>query len=252
MFPILIYDFNNGFPQTLKFALWIVYSFIKPFIFFSGQTLSVSSLGTMLSYFFVYFQRLIFLPNQIISNFIIITSLCFFFIHSNNFMKTKKDNISLTIIFLFTMIPFFIFLINKTPSEAYLPLLFPTIILLIALMFDFLLKNKYLAYIGYPVLVIILILNGYSLINKNYLMGIRNGYGPEFSTRTAVAKEIVRQARGRDFVLKGEGRGSQFESFTMNYEYLTWWLGGKPVKKAGLEFVIMENDKEVFLKSSQR
>ncbi|MDP3987954.1 MAG: glycosyltransferase [Candidatus Levybacteria bacterium] len=251
MFPVLFYDVSHGFPQTIKFAGWIPYSFLKPF-YSSANTFSFSGFDKMIEFFLNYLQRLIFLPNQIISNIIFIVSLGFFFVHYFNSIKTKKDNVSITTIFLFTMIPILVFLINKTPSEAYLPLLFPTIIILIAFMFDFFLKYKYLAYIGYPVLVIILILNSYSLINKNYLMGIRNGYGPEFSTRTAVAKEIVRQARGRDFVLKGEGRGSQFESFTMNYEYLTWWLGGKPVKKADLKFVIMEKDKEVFLKSSQR
>jgi hypothetical protein len=43
--------------------------------------------------------------------------------------------------------------------------------------------------------------------------------------------QILKIAQKRDYNLKGKGSGSQFESFTMNYEYLSWWLGRAPSKK---------------------
>jgi hypothetical protein len=49
--------------------------------------------------------------------------------------------------------------------------------------------------------------------------------------RILISKEILNLAGNKDYNLKGKGQGSEFESFTMNYEYLTWWLGHGPSEK---------------------
>jgi len=124
---------------------------------------------------------------------------------------------------LWIVIPLSGIILTRIASEAYIPMIFPAVILSISVLFNYIYKRNVLI-----VLVIILfisIINSYILIAKNYF----NSFS--FSMRMQIAKEIVRESNGRGYNLVGKGEGSQHKSFTMNYEYLTWWLGHPPSKK---------------------
>ena len=83
-------------------------------------------------------------------------------------------------------------------------------------------------------------MNVIAIINKQFF--VEKGKG--FTERLAVAKEIVTESHGRRYNLVGKGGGSEFASYTMNYEYLTWWLGNGPSHKPEqLQFVVSENMK---------
>ena len=45
------------------------------------------------------------------------------------------------------------------------------------------------------------------------------------------AKQILNIADNKEYNLIGKGQGSKYESFTMNYEYLAWWLSNAPSRK---------------------
>jgi hypothetical protein len=78
-------------------------------------------------------------------------------------------------------------------------------------------------------------------------MGI-NGYGPTFSQRLTTAKQIIKESKDKKYMLQGTGQWSQYASFTMNYEYLTWWLGHAPARKEEpLRFVIQETPTTIIL-----
>jgi hypothetical protein len=141
------------------------------------------------------------------------------------------------------------FFATKTASEAYLPMLFPIIILILADLFGRLTTDSRLQYAGYLLLGMLVSINVSSLLSQNYLMGIpRGGYGPTFVERMQVARTIVKEAGGNRYTIKGVGEGSQFASYTMNYEYLTWWLGNAPVKdEQKLQFIIDETPEKILL-----
>jgi hypothetical protein len=102
--------------------------------------------------------------------------------------------------------------------------------LAIAIAFNALLSNKRLKQVGYVAFFLLIAYNSYAFVQSNFLMG-PNGYGPPFLERFDMAKEIVKKTDGIRYNIVGQGPGSQFESFTMNTEYLTWWLGNGPSDK---------------------
>lgn len=74
------------------------------------------------------------------------------------------------------------------------------------------------------------------------------GYGIALDERIRVAKKIVDHAGNKRYNLIGDRLGSEFESFTMNYRYLTWWLGNEPTKKRkGLYFIIRKSESGIKL-----
>ncbi|RJQ38907.1 glycosyltransferase [Candidatus Microgenomates bacterium] len=242
MLPVLIFDFSHGFPQTIKFLIWIPYRTIKVLSTGSGNIFQFDN--SMLTFFSQYFQRLIFLPDNIISYLIFASS----FVFASLKIIKEKTSLSIRLVFIFFFIPFLFFYFNKTPSEAYLPILFGQTIILVAVFFDWLIGLKILRITFVLFFLFILFANAILLVSKDFLMGTDGGYGPTYAKRFMIAKEIVKKANGKSYNIVGRGAGSNFESFTMNYQYLTWLLGNEPSKNAqNLKFVIYEDLKNIKL-----
>lgn len=239
MMPMLIYDLQNGFPQTVKFVAWIGYRTLR---FFGLPSIHANApsenLDLFLSTSVSYLKQLIFLPNETIALFIFILSLGFFL--KKLLWVRKKGDVSYAVLGLTLIISFLAYIVNKTPSEAYIPVFFPLIIFVIALFFENLMKPNFLKIPSVLLLIFILFFNAYSLISQDYFA--KKGYS--FVDRLHRSKEIIKMAGGNKYNLIGKGEGSQFESFTMNYEYLTWWLGhGPSQKKEKMKFIIQEDFK---------
>jgi hypothetical protein len=133
--------------------------------------------------------------------------------------KEKKSILSLLLLGLWIAIPLCAILISKTASEAYIPMLFPAIILSIAFVFNYIYKLQ--ALIAVILILLFVITNSYLLITKNYLMGTKGGYGLPFSKKLSISKEIIKKSNGKEYNIIGKGK---------EYEYLLWWLG-KPLSK---------------------
>lgn len=233
MFPMLIYDFDHGFPQTFRFLSWIGY---KILIFFGYPPLypeiASSNYAQIVNFAINFINKLIFLPSHYLAVAIMVLSIISLTTTLLNQILTKKYKIAYLLLGFIFIICFIGIIATKTTSDAYLPILFPTAIFIVAIFFDKLMHIKYI-FTPFILLLLIVIMNAYSVtIREN---------GHEFSDRLNAAKKIVSLAQGRNYNLAGEGTGSEFSSFTMNYEYLTWWLGHAPSKeKEKLQLIISE------------
>lgn len=234
MLPMILYDITHGFPQTVKFIIWMGYRVVS-------SNFDLTSFDSMISFFALFYKRLMFAQNEVVAFVIFIFSFGWFLGYL--YKGVLRNNLTLAYVLLFILIaiPLIGFFVNRTPSEAYLPIFFPSVIILTALFLNRVIRMKLLQIIGITLLFLIAIFNSYYLLSHEYFFGQK---GISFKDRISIAKQIVKEANGKKFNLTGKGVGSNFASFTMNYEYLTWWLGGKPSeKKENLRFVIREERK---------
>ena len=242
MLPILIYDLSHGFLQTFVFFSWIIYHGVKffPTIITFGTT---ANLGTI--YFLAKnYSSLIFPYSIQISLSIFILGISYI---SYILLKKNKDdkNISYKVLSIMLLIPFFGFLINKTLSDAYLPIFFPTLIIIASTITE--VKKKLLSILMVFFLFAIFIFNYYYLVSNNFSI---NGQSLIFKDRIRAVDKIIKISSGQKYSLLGEGEGSQFESFTMNYEYLLWWKGYPPSSKnEKFKIYISETSKGIIIKS---
>ena len=241
MLPILVYDFSHGFPQTLKFGAWFFYKGFQMIGFFEKS--SSESVFSAVEFFVNKISLLIFAPSVLISTIILATATTF----SAIYIRTRKNIfLPVSIIFGLTVLGLVGFFAAGVRSEAYLPMLFPGIILLMAFAIRSIFKKN-----KYAVLIIIVIsfTNAVFIVKNNYFMDRPAGYGPSLERRIEAVESIVEQADGQKYNIEGRGKGSEFESFKMNYEYLSWRLGNPPSReKQELVFIIEEKDARINVK----
>lgn len=243
MIPFLLYDLNKGFPQTFKFGLWLGYKASSFLGFIKTNAVSGTSVSQMINFVFEKYQLLVFFENQLLVLILLVSSLAFLFY---SVFKTKNHN-GYLILGLFIFVPFLGFMVNKTPSDAYLPIFFPFVILLTAAFYSRLLTVKYLKVPIVVIILVTLVLNFNTLVKNNYFMSI-----PLSKQINAVSK-IISEAEGRRYSLKGRGEGSQFSSFTMNYEYLLWWKGFPPEKNdTSLVFIIEQKRDKILVEGNKK
>lgn len=239
MFPVLFYDSKNGFSQTIGFSGWLIYSSFK-FLFVPLQMRGniFLEIKDMLFFFQTFINKLFFIPSNIIASLIFILSLFWLMIKINTLSKKRILDFSFMLLSAFIFIPLIFVIVNKVPSEAYLPMFIPGLIIMLSLVLDNLIEYRKIFML---LLLIIVFGNLYFIINSNYLVNKSGGYGYSYLQRLSIARKIIGFANKRKYNLIGSGEGSSFESFTANYEYLTWYLGNGPSKrKEKLIFVIKE------------
>ncbi len=230
MLPIIIYDIQNEFLQTLKFAHWSIYlRAIKPLLESGGQQFNFFE---NTAYYFEQFRRLIFLHDPVFAFIILL-----FFIGYLAFrlLKQSKFQISEYLLWLFFIVPFALFLINKTRSDAYLPLLFIPLILLVSFAL-YSLFNKKPVFLATLVIVIGLS-NVVSLISNNYLMQVPNGYGLKYEERVKAVRLIKDQAQQKTISIVS---GNNLSNVTLPYEYLLILDGYTIDSNASEKFEIYE------------
>lgn len=240
MMPVIIYDLNHNFMQTAGFLLWIPYKIFQFATRFLTGTTGFSAPKEFINFFFIFSGRLIFLQNSAVGFLIMGSSALYFFFR---FCKKLKRNIHQRTPEFILAVAFFIpvagLIISQTPSEAYLPMLFPTATMIISWCIYNVLKNKFIIM---GVILLISAINTFALIQNNYLMNIKVGYGLSIQERLKASKHIIELSSKKPYNLIGKGSGSEFRSFTMNYEYLTWWLGYGPLKKQVSQKIYITED----------
>lgn len=246
MLPMIMYDLFHGFPQTLGFLAWVGYKVLVVFGLPPLQPATPASWTTLFQFSGESYQKLIFPTNSLVATAIFFGSLGFFTESLRRIIFEKKIQVNLAVLALVVIIPLLGFFAVRTPSDAYLPMLFPGMLLLTALFIDGFFKYKRLKIVGMLSLFLICLFNIYFFVSHHY--SLRNETD-EFTKRMAIARQIVTEADGIEYNLKGTGLGSQFESFTMNYAYLTWWLGHGPSDhEQPVQFVISEDEKGIHIK----
>lgn len=204
MTPILIYDMQNGFIQTVGFTSWIFYKITKLF-FNTNHFLDAN----IFSFVFEKYSFLTFPLNKLVSGIIFVISMGIFAYH-----LLKRKLISFFLIGVLLMITLLGFLINQIPSDAYMPIFFPLIIIISGICWDFIISKTKI--FGWILLLMFTCVN--SLFLTNYISERK-----EFVLRKNAVREVVDLSSSKEFNLLGKGEGSQFESFIMNYEYLLWY-----------------------------
>lgn len=234
MVPVIIYDFYNGFPQTLKFAAWFVYKGFQFIGIFPSRNIE-HSYYSVFSFFINSYSKLIFLPNIFVSLVFLVLSVAAVALK----VALSRSVSPLLIIFSITFIGLVGFFLSRTPSDAYLPMLFPGLIIIFAYSLNLLYpKFKYSLFV---VLFFIIFLNTYFFL-KNVILS-----ESDLRVRLDRSNKVLKLAEGDKYNLRVQGPGSEFESSTMNYEYLTWWLGNNPpIKtKSNIRIVVSEIDGSV-------
>lgn len=247
MFPMLIYDTAHGFPQTLKFGLWIGYHIARVFGFPSihGDQ-QFPSPAPFFQFTLTQLQQLVFLPNHFLALVLLLGNIFIVTYSIYAQFKKKKYNVAHLVVYLILMVSLAGYVLTGTASAAYFPLFFPLIMFILAIGFDFLLNQKKIYALGLIIISLITFFNGYSLLKQGYLT--EKSDSSTFLEKALTAKTIIQKAHGRSYNIIGSGPGSQFASFTMSYEYLTWWLGNEPSQEPQkLRFIINENFKKTTL-----
>ncbi|MCL5438712.1 MAG: glycosyltransferase [Patescibacteria group bacterium] len=216
MIPVLIYDFYNGFPQTIVFAGWGFYKVAKILNVVKGNIQGDNSLIQTFNFFMSKYEILTIPFGKYLSGAILLITMAV----SISELKRTKPISPFGIIFLLTAFGLISYIISNVPSEAYLLMLFPGLIFI----FAYTLEKIKPQILGVILVLSIASYNIYILINTNFLMG--NGF--TLDKRIGASKEILKLADGRKYRLIFKGPGQEFTSSTANYEYLTWWLGKNP------------------------
>ena len=246
MIPINLYDSHHGYPQTLKFGIWIVYK-IANFIHIPLQHPDIpgETYQSMFAFASIRIPRLIFLQSSAVSWIFLLISFINLLMINYNLFKRGKLLQQFSLLLLLFVIPLFFYIAEKTNSDAYWPIFFPVVAFMYALFFDKLLSLGKLFYITLGLLLLIGIVNIWSLLQSEYQFR-NNGF--TFKDQVATAKQIIKESDGKEYNLIGAGPGSQYQSFTMNYQYLTWWLGHGPSKKnQKLRFYISEKGSKIIV-----
>jgi hypothetical protein len=239
LLPMILYDIGNGFPQTFKFLAWIFYRMISLVGYNPQQAFSISKIGIMIEFLSVNFVKLIFISSGYIS-FFIFTFLIIWIVFL--FLQRKISNAYITILLMF-FIPVSFVILNQVPSDAYLPMLFPITILLVSIFFDYFMSISALL-VPLIIFIILIVVGNITYMITNDFSFDKNLNQLTLSKRILISKQILNLAGNKSYNLKGKGPGSEFSSFTMNYEYLTWWLGHGPSKKNEKVIIYLSEFKE--------
>ncbi len=230
MIPILIYDFYNGFPQTIKYAGWFIYKILQ-LVGIGHIEPSPFTFKDVVVFFFQKYSLLVF-PLSIMASFVIfVLSLG---VTGKEVLSKKVSSVG--IIFLMTTVPLFGFFVEKTTSEAYLPMIFPGLIFCFAYLLWSLFKNNT------PLLImtvfLVSMINFCFICGKDYLINKPNGYGVPITERIDAVRKVQKDAGNKKFeFIVGKG---QFKTSISPYQYLSWWLGRPDSKNADKKYVIYE------------
>ena len=230
MLPILVYDFQNGFTQTVVFGGWFFYKVLQFLGFFGKSQIDNSSFVSAFNFFFIKYEQLTLSAGKTISMILFFTSL----ILSVYYLKVKTLSSTFGVITSLTLMGLLAYFISGVLSEAYLVMLFPGLIFMFSLLI-YNIKNKYIIIF---VLFLIVFLNIRALIISNYLTKDLI----TLNQKIEAADEILKLSGGKDVELVYKGVGEEFESSVLPYEYLVWWLEGS--KSEGESVIIINESSE--------
>lgn len=243
MIPILTYDVLHGFRQTAGFAAWIIYKTLKTTFSIGENVMRAQIAGeNLLTFISDNIQRLLFMPSNIVSLVLFVMSVGFFIGQIFQMHQKKIYNVSYIVLFFCFLIPAIGFFIAHTASDAYLPLFFPIIILIVSIFFEFLVKkSKYF----FLVIILMAFLNCYMLLRNNY--SFTSGKTLTMEKRINAVKSILKLVNGEEYNLIGRGSAGTYQSGVMNYRYLLWLFGKEPLEKKTTKKIYINEDNSTIL-----
>lgn len=246
MIPMILYDTHHGYPQTIKFAEWVIYKIATVFGFPKiHPNAPGESWQSMWPFASQQVQELVFLKNAVASWIILAIGFVNLLFIDKEYFKKREYLQPYSLLTLFFFIPAVLYIAEKTNAGAYWNVFFPTICFMIALIFERIIQIRNFSLAGIVLLLFFVVLNITTFFQSDFLVN-PTGYGFSMTQRMFAAKQIISESQGKEYNLVGKGFWSQFASFTMNYEYLTWWMGHGPSHSSQpLRFVIQEMPTEI-------
>lgn len=241
MIPMLFYDIGHGFPQTIKFVAWVGYRIL---VLLGYPPLHPEILSPSKEFFYIFsLDKLTYylFPS---SSFLAILFFLVIIIGSivyniKTFLK-KKINTSFLIICLITLFSLLGYIINQTPSEAYLPIVFSPFMVMAGFLANVILDKKGFMHPTLIVISLIVITNAIFIWKVH---STENQAGITLRQRMEVVEKIIKKVGNRPYSLHAIGEGSQFEAFLDNYRYLLWWKKYPPLSDPQKIQVILKEEK---------
>jgi len=243
MISMIFYDFNHGFPQTLKFAAWLGYRVLKLFGYQYHQIIvPESSLSQFMNFISSQVQPLIFSPSNFVS--FMLLALGFIFLLKKIFTVKNKNQINgYNLLTVSTIVSVTIFILGKTPSDAYIPIFFPMIFFTTACFFGYLIERKNKKILGITILIFVGLVNVYVFLSKNYF-----SQGTEYNAKIMTVNAVLTNSHGQPFQLASGGYFATIATGIDDYKYLLWWKGGIINNNSRLKYTIF-NGKRSNLKN---
>jgi 4-amino-4-deoxy-L-arabinose transferase-like glycosyltransferase len=234
MLPVIIYDFSHGFKQTIVFVGWTIYKPLSALLVHQASS-SHLSISIFLNFLSSSLARLLFQPNQLVAIVLLILSILYL-----GYIFVSKRSVSKGLLIFTLLVSLLGIIVNQTPSDAYLPIAIPFVILTVAILLAYTSEIRYIKYFSFLLLTLIVLGNSYAVF--------RNDLTNDFGSRLDATGKIIKLTNNQEYDLIGKGPGSQFSSFTMNYTYLLWWEGHPASNKdVQTKIVVWESPKGIII-----
>lgn len=237
--PKIIFDFNNGFTQTVGFAAWIAHKLPLVNSLVGDQSVKKGILE-MVSLIFTFLSRIIFWPSPAVTGLLLLIIVAVVGWRSVSKravreIRNLEERRGAQLLLLWFLIPCVVFLVQGSPSESYVPVLFGAISLLTGVGVG-LTRRRLARLIVTTGVVAIGIFNIYLLLSNDFFIKTgRNSFvdrnynlDQSLAINQKMAEFIVNNANGRKFNLIALGNFGNFSSSTNSLYYLTWYLGNEP------------------------
>lgn len=232
MTPMLLYDLSHGFPQTIKFLIWVIYR-IAVFLGYPSINPNApsESWNTFFQFIFDYIGRFYFIKNEYLA-LVILSSVISFGLFK--WFQAKFKNTGIGIVLAFFIIPAIAYISAKTNSAAYLPMFFPQA----AIFFGYFFGSGRKVY-SLMLVALIIGLNLHNFDNRVY-------FDLSFQKRVEISKNIVERAKNQPYNLTDREFRILDINVARNYEYLTWWYGNSLSKtNQNLKYYVEENSGKI-------
>lgn len=235
MLPMIIYDVSHGYPQTVRFIVWIVYRlFVTIGIFPLGHTTQTETWGNFFTFLLPTLSHIFYLLPSFLA--ILLGGRILWGLISITRKKRTNEYIILLVSILSTTS---IFMVYKTTSETYIPLFFAYLFLSLAVIVMYIPQTVYRV-----VIVVLLVCAGISgirtFVSKDYEYASQHPYVFSYDDRQHVVKTIIQKTGKSTYTIEGKNMFIVTPSFTMNYEYLLWYLGHPVVEEFPEKMITIE------------
>ncbi len=230
MIPIIIYDFKNGFFQTVKFAGWLFFQALGSIGIKIIPQDPHPSLESFINFFLYEFRRLFFYRSEDVSSLILVTAIILNAFLIYKLYKSKKFKINYSVFYITTLVLFGGFISQRESSGAYLTMLFPYYVLLVSISITAL--SSYKKVVAFIILLVIVpFFNSYFLF-KEY----KTSDGGGLKKLIKASEFIAKDSNGKEISIERENFKSNIDIH--QYRYLVWWKGGNLSDKPEVEYGI--------------
>ncbi len=240
--PFIIYEFVNG-PAYIKFPLWIA----NRIRLFFGLTLhhnsTTSSLPGALLTTYQQISGTILPHIHVVGLFIYLVAFFYLILGNGNIIKNRYQGG----LMLWIIIPLLAFSLHASPGTAYFGLLYPAIILLVAIFFDALVRVNRIFFL---LVIFIAFLNANLLVKNDFFASSESGahpmpptfynFGTSWKLSDEVSRAIVDDAKGRSLQVIAKGGLTLYKTSIDPYIYLIWYHGGQISQSSSLKYEIYQ------------